>query len=158
MTGINMLLVIGAMMLLATLSLTFQQSNAHQMTDTYFNEAVIYATFFAQSMMDEIQSRAFDEKTIGKSVVVADSLSLFLGHEAGESPNKFDDVDDYRGHVRTDTLSRLGTFTGRVRVVYVETMNPDQERFVPTFSKKVELFVRNHYLPDSLSFRHVISY
>lgn len=154
-----MIMVIGAMMLLTTLSLTFQQSNAYQMTDTYFNEAVIYASFFAQSMMDEIQSKSFDERTVTRPIMTTDSLSLVLGTDAGESGvTKFDDVDDYKNHVRSDTLSRLGAFTGSVRISYVSAMNPGTVSLVRTFSKRVELFVHNSYLPDTLSFKHVISY
>ena len=163
MNGINQILVIGAMLFLSTLVLMFHQVNASHTSTSNFNEAVVYASGFAQSMMDEIQSKSFDERTVAKWQVSTDSLSLLLGPDLGESSvAAYDDVDDYNGHVRIDTLSRLGDFSGRVRVSYVSTMNPDNLSLVRTFSKTVDLSVYNYYLDDvltdTLRFSHVISY
>jgi len=157
MRSLHQFLVIGAMGLMGLLSLTFQRTSSDNDSASLMNEAVIYASGYSQSLMDEIQTKAFDEKTKSTSVTKVDSLSLVLGPD-GETYAQFDDIDDYHGYAHTDTLSRLGTFRTGIRVHYVSTMSPDTKSLLRTFSKRIELQVFNSYLPDTLSVMHVVSY
>ncbi|UCH64586.1 MAG: hypothetical protein JSW63_08120, partial [Ignavibacterium sp.] len=61
------------------------------------NTAVIAASSVAQSMIEEIQQKAFDENTVSKSVLNDANLTdlSYLGPDKGEFNNtQFDDIDD----------------------------------------------------------------
>ena len=155
------MLVIGGVLLLSYLALSYHSSTAYQTSATLYNEAVITGTGIAQSLMEEIQSKAFDEETISGPKDSPDSLTnpFDLGPETGE-PNatKFDDVDDYAGYTTTETNGRLGDFDAVVNVFYVNTMSPGSKSFGRTFSKRVDIYVSTYVLKDTLKLNHVISY
>ena len=159
--AIQQMLVIGGVLLLSYLALSYHSSTGYQTSATLYNEAVITGTGIAQSFMEEIQSKAFDEKTTAGTVDSPDSLTnpFDLGPESGE-PNatKFDDVDDYNDYRTTVTHGRLGDFDAVVNVFYVNTMSPGSKNFARTFSKRVDIYVITYVLKDTLKFNQVISY
>ncbi|MDP3682506.1 MAG: hypothetical protein Q8S01_01105, partial [Ignavibacteria bacterium] len=62
------LLVIGALIILGSLVLTFNRSTQNVNANNYFNIALIDATASAQSQIEGIQTKAFDENKITSSV------------------------------------------------------------------------------------------
>ena len=161
MASIQQMLVIGGVLLLSYLVLSYHSSTGYQTSATLYNEAVISGTGIAQSLMEEIQSKAFDEKTTAGTVDSPDSLTnpFDLGPDATENlPKKFDDVDDYNDYRTTVTHGRLGDFDAVVNVYYVNTMSPGSKSFGRTFSKRVDIYVNTYVLKDTLKFNHVISY
>ncbi|MGD8779942.1 MAG: hypothetical protein PVH88_13390 [Ignavibacteria bacterium] len=158
------LLVIGSIFLLSYLILTFHRSNTSQLDATFNNEAIINATTAGQSLLDEIQSRAFDEFTVTKSAEKADSLtsSNSLGTESGESNStSFDDIDDYDGFTRTDSVGELGNFNLLVDVYYI-TYPGAVKTNSKSFSKQIDVFVTNSYLAstftDTIKLQQIVSY
>jgi len=157
----QMLLSIGGFLLLGNLIINVNRANTERMVASYSNEAIINASGLAQSVIDEIQMKAFDENTVIASVSNADSLTNAnsLGPETGEIYNTdFDDVDDYKNYNTLVTLDRMGDFNMSVSVSYVNTLNPSVKSSVPTFSKHIEIKLTNSNILDTLTFDQIIAY
>jgi len=156
-----MILAIGGIFFLSLLILNVNTSTGNRIIEVSANEAIIQATGIAEGIFEEIQSRAFDEETVTKSVSVAKDLTGVdsLGSEAGESSiNTFDDIDDYDNITGTDSLSGMGNFDYRIDVYYVEEDSPGTDSNNKTFLKRIRIAIENQYLPVTLIFYRLISY
>ncbi len=156
----HMLLAIAGVFLLSNLILNVHKANTERMIATYTSESVIDASGLAQSIIDMIQSKAFDENTTKAAVWHLNSLtSAFkLGPESGEHMHtNFDDIDDYNNYMATVSLDRMGDFDINVNVFYVTTLN-QQKSSIPTYSKKIEVSIINYSLLDTLLYTHIVSY
>ncbi|MEW5843462.1 MAG: hypothetical protein AB1775_09385 [Bacteroidota bacterium] len=157
----QIILVIGGMVLLGLLALTFYNSYNTKTDLDIYNQAIITASGIGQSMIDEIQAKAFDEKTVSKRVNNVSQLTAVgaLGPDSGEtSPANYDDIDDYKNYMRLDTLNTLGVFTTRVDVNYAVKLNPNQTSSSQTFAKRIDVFVTNTYLKDTLKLNSISTY
>ena len=157
----HMFLTIAGVILLSNLILNVHKANTNRMLANYTSESVIDASGLAQSIIDMIQSKAFDENTTKAAVWQLDSLTAAnnLGPESGEYMHTdFDDIDDYNNYSATVTLDRMGDFDINVNVFYVSTLNPQIKSSIPTYSKKIELSIINYSLLDTLKYYHIISY
>ncbi|TDJ07475.1 MAG: hypothetical protein E2O67_02545 [Deltaproteobacteria bacterium] len=147
--------------MLSNLILNVHKANTNRMLTNYTSESVINASGLAQSIIDMIQSKAFDENTIDAAVWQLDSLTaaINLGPESGENMHtEFDDIDDYNNYSTTVSLDRMGDFDINVNVFYVNTLNPQIKSSITTYSKKIELSIINYSLLDTLKYYHIISY
>ena len=157
----HMLLTIAGVFLLSNLILNVHKANTNRMIANYTSESVIDASGLAQSIIDMIQPKAFDENTIETAVWHLDSLTSanYLGTESGEYQHtEFDDIDDYNNYNTTVTLDRMGDFDISVKVFYVNTLDPQIKSSTPTYSKKIELSITNYSLLDTLKYHHIVSY
>ena len=157
----HMLLTIGGVILLSNLILNVHKANTERMIATYTSESVINASGLAQSIIDMIQSKAFDENTTEAAVWQLDSLTavINLGPESGEYKHTdFDDIDDYNNYSTTVSLDRMGDFDINVNVFYVNSLNPQIKSSITTYSKKIELSIINYSLLDTLKYYHIVSY
>jgi len=154
-------LVIAGLILLSILALNFFRASDLQYDMKYENEAIITATSLAQSIIEEMTTKAFDEVTIEWKTNHADSLSFekdFGPDSAETSRDLFDDIDDYHGYTLTDSTMSLGNFTVSVIVNYVERENPDVLSASRTFTKKARISVSNTYLKNQPQFLYAFSY
>lgn len=161
MGSIQMFLTIGGLALLSVLMLMFFSSSAVQSDTKRSNEAVITATGVAQSLIEEIAAKAFDEKTITHTLNKTDSLTLAnsFGPDAGETNRLlFDDIDDYNHYSGNDTLGGLGVFHYQVRIRYAQKFNPDIISLARTFTKRADIDVTNSYMQDTLKLTYVYTY
>ena len=55
-------------------------------------------------------------------------------------------------------MSVLGIFNTQVDVNYVSKMNPDQISAAKTFTKRINIFVTNTYLKDTLKIKYATAY
>ena len=157
----HMLLAIAGVILLSNLILNVHKANTERMIATYTSESVIDASGLAQSIIDMIQSKAFDENTIKAAVWQLDSLTAAnkLGPESGEYKHtEFDDIDDYNNYTATVSLDRMGDFDINVNVFYVNPLNPQIKSSTATYSKRIELSIINYSLLDTLKYHHIVSY
>jgi hypothetical protein len=157
----HMLITIAGLILLSNLILNVHKANTERMITTYTSESVINASGLAQSIIDMIQSKAFDENTITAAAWDLDELTPVnkLGPESGEYKHTdFDDIDDYNNFNTTISLERMGDFDINVNVFYVETLNPQTKSSTTTYSKKIELSIINYSLIDTLKYYHIVSY
>jgi hypothetical protein len=157
----NQLLSIAAIFLLQLLLMNANKHNIERMQLKNTNTAVIAASSVAQSMIEEIQQKAFDENTVSKSVLNdADLTDLSnLGTDTGELSNtQFDDIDDYHGYVTEDSLENIGKFQVSVEVNYRINMHTDQLSIKPSFVKLISISVDNFSLSKPLKYYQVIAY
>ncbi len=154
-------LAIAGLTFITVLMVNYYNANSFQQSATYYNEAVITATGIGQSVLEEVKTRAFDENTITSAVTGANLLTSAgsLGKDLGElTVNLFDDIDDFNGYSRVVSTSRLGDYTVRTVVNYVDPANPSNVSLVPTYAKNVGVWVTNTYLTDSLYLNVIIGY
>lgn len=146
----QMLLVIGALALLSTLTLAVNSTIINKYQMIYEAEATIDAISLGQALLDEALAEEFDEKTTGgNKVYVQSALTPIgsLGPDAGESivgfdstylsVLRFDDFDDFHNYKRIATTPRMGRFTITSTVLYVTSANPDQPASSQTYQKKL---------------------
>jgi len=155
------ILTIFALAILTVLIINVYKSQGSKEEMLFGNEAIITGTGIAQSIINEIQTKAFDEKTVSKGFSIADSLTLpnSLGPDAGEYVStQFDDIDDYNNYTKSDSLKRLGLFNLKVKVYYINKLTPDVESYTQTFTKQIDILLTNFSLPDTLRFHQVIAY
>lgn len=159
-TGQTLLVTIG-LLLFSIFMLTVFRTTSSRFAFAIANEAIITGSALAQSMIDEISQKSFDEKTVSGTVIVPDSLTPInnLGPDIGENDvTRFDDIDDYNNYVKIDTLFRLGNFRTRVNVYYVSSSNPDLRSTSRTFFKRIDVFLTNNYITDTIKMFRVITY
>ncbi|MCK9210380.1 MAG: hypothetical protein M0P61_06020 [Ignavibacteriaceae bacterium] len=155
------LLIIGALIILGSLVLTFNRSTQNVNANNLFNIALIDATASAQSLIEGIQTKAFDEKTVSTNVSSASELTTTgsLGPDVGETvTTQFDDIDDYKNYTEIDSFKQFGAFSLSVEVNYVQKYSPETVSSTPTFLKKVDVTVTNPFLVHSLTLSRIISY
>ena len=170
----QMLLVLGALVILGAVTVSVNSMLASK-TQTMLNaEADLMAVSIAQSMIDEAMSAAFDTKVVADTVKVFTDSSQFtppgsLGPSAAEASmvplpeppdtngaykslrfyNDFDDYNGYRRYVYTS----MGLFSVCDTVFYVKESDPDQIAPAQTFYKKIVVTVRHMNLaPEGSAF------
>ncbi len=161
MNSSQFLLLAGGILFFTNLVLTFNRSSMSQALVVYENESFIYGESLSQGLIEEIQTRAFDENTVSSMVDSLEKLSPAnsLGYESGEdSINQFDDIDDFNNYVFTDSLSGQGNFVINVSVYYINTYLPDVKSNFPTFSKRVDISMDNPYLQGTVRVSKIFSY
>ncbi len=163
------ILTIMAMLLLSILVL--RVNNTFLSTGTVISDSQLglIATSIAESRLAEIKSKAFDEYTAKGNIPDNNYVSELssprnLMAEGSESYPNFDDVDDYNGFAANDTvLVQAGMkptiFRDSCAVEYVDSDNPNNvSHGIPTFNKKITVFVTNKMLPETIKISTIYSY
>ena len=118
----------------------------------YLNAAVSVT----QSCIGEIRSKAYDEKTITKTIT-DNSFSATLGTDGETYPN-FDDIDDYNGYVFKDIDTKYaGKYKSSVKVTYVDPSSLATSS-TPTKMKKIVVSTYSKNLSDTLKMNYYSSY
>jgi len=174
----QVMLILGAFAVLSILSLSLNRTMFGSSQLGYELEATLNGLTVGQSMLDEIMSKNFDEKT-AHGVVAYNPTEItqygHLGPESGEaisgidsaytsggvfhdfqSKTKFNDVDDYHLYHRKVFDPRMGYFDVVDSVQYISEFVPTRDTTSATFYKKIVVVVRHPSLPkahdtDSLS-------
>ena len=157
----QIILIMGALMLLGHITLNVNRATGDAQTVSYDNEATLTATTIAQSTLREVSSREFDEKSRGVMVTHPDSLTspFALGPEFGEAYPNFDDIDDFKGFSRTVPTGRLGNFTLKVDVSYTTKAAAGSPVLSRTFLKSVTVAVAgNSTLKDTVRLQTITAY
>ncbi len=153
------LLVIGAYAVLAVLTLGINSTIITTTTTGLEMESALCALSMAESMMDEIMGKPFDEAVAhGERVFVNSGMTsaASLGPESGEaisgydtsrvdqflSKKQFNDVDDYNHYQRMAWDERLSWFAITDTVVYVDEDNLSVTSG-QTFHKQITVHVSN---------------
>jgi hypothetical protein len=150
----QMMYVLGALALLSLLVLSVNKIIVENTSVMLENEASITAISLAQAMIDEIQTKEFDQNTVNARVYSTSGLTAVasLGPDAAESvpsidtysfqsASVFNDVDDYNNYQRKVSTPRLGDFLVRDSVYYLTESNLNQKSTSPTFYKKIVITV-----------------
>jgi hypothetical protein len=160
-TGQSML-VLGAFAMMSVLSLNLNRMMFSSMLLGLEMEAMTNAISVGQSMLDEILSKSFDERTANNEERLYDPSQAtpqeLFGPDGSEeeisgidtlnlSKTRFDDVDDYHLYRRQVWDQRLGWFFVIDSVHYVHEDLPDVRTSSQTFYKSITVAVWNSQLP-----------
>ncbi len=166
------MLVIGALTMLAMLTLSVNGTFISAISTGLEAQAQLNALSIAQTLLDEILARDFDEVVTGGQLAYGDTaftptanfgpdasgeqlnaglLATILGNAncdtSYQSKAKFDDVDDYDGYQRAVSDSVLGWFYVASRVSYASETYPDSLKSDRTHYKVVRVTVMHPNLP-----------
>ena len=175
-----MLLVLGALVLLSMVSISVNSMIINKTSTMLEAEADLNAVSLAQSMLDEIMKKSFDNATISAKVFDSTSFTIpsGLGPNATEasqvpladslrrigtappsidsmykSDKYYNDVDDYNGYKRVAYSTTMGNFNIIDTVYYVTEADPNIKSTSQTFYKKVVVTVRHpNMYPSSVSY------
>lgn len=154
----QMILVIGAMMLLAAIVLRVNTNNVNNENIRDQAQYGVLATSIATSIIEEAQSKAFDQNTDTNSVSLLTQLSSALGPENGETEQNFNDFDDYNGLTKSDSTMPSAIFDIKCQVVYVDPSNIEGSTSSRTWHKKINVTISSPFLPDTFKTSSIFSY
>jgi hypothetical protein len=164
-------LIIGAFVLLSTMTLNVNSALIGTSTTGLEMEATLDAMSIGQTLLDEILTQDFDQKTIGGIRVystdslttpakfgpdgTAETISGNKGIDTSSTDNfqsltRFNDVDDYNGYTRMSWNPRFGWFTLAVHLDYVNEDNPYVLLTTQSFYKRVSVTVTHPNLGKDL--------
>ena len=165
------ILTIGAMLLLSVLILRINSTLFYSGQVVSSSKLSLIAMSLAQSRLEEIKHKSFDESTVGNTI---NNLNLLtaptsLGTETGETYPNFDDIDDYNKKTFKDTvqvdpnlprnrLSNVEIFQDSCTVVYVSINNLDLAVNTRTWNKKITVRVTNKTMKDVITTSTIYSY
>ena len=132
----------------------------------YKTEAQITGNTLAQSLIDEIITKKYDEHSSSDSTLKITDLVAFnaLGTDAGEKAKQsetFDDIDDYDNYKRTVDTPRMGKYDLKCNVYYVTEANPDKKTNTNSFLKRIDVKVVNPYVgtsDNSITVSRIVTY
>jgi hypothetical protein len=156
--GNNQFLALGAIMLLALISLRFNTTVLENRTTEIENKVYLTAFSLADDLIEEIKQKAFDEQTVEWRAIPADQLTpstSFGPVDPGESTvNDFDDIDDYDGYEKAVSLPHVENYSITSHVDYVSATDPDEISSSQTYFKRITITVTSPYIrqPVMLSF------
>jgi hypothetical protein len=149
------LLSIGALFLLALVSLRFNSSVLQNTTIETENKVYLTAFSLADDLIEEIKQKAFDERTIDFQAIAADQLTLPLGFESGEVWPNFDDIDDYQNYSKPVSLPHVEDYTVTCQINYVNSAGQNLSN--QSYFKKVTIKVSSKYMSSPLYLKFIFS-
>jgi len=159
--GENSFLSIGAMALLALISLRFNATLLENRSTEIENKVYLTAFSLADDQIEEIKQKAFDEKTVEWKAIPADQLSpaeSFGVFDPGESTvNDFDDIDDYNGYQKSVSLPHVENYSVTSTIDYVLATDQDVISNTQTYFKRVTVLVTSPYLSHSVKLSFVFT-
>ena len=159
----QMLLVLGAIVMFSFLTLGAHRTVMTTSRVRLDSEYVITASEVAESVFNEVRSRAFDESTTTQEPESTTAFSTLLGPESGETRQTYDDVDDYHSSnlynppIAVDT-PRAGVFMVSITVAYVQPGSLDVISMIPTRTKRIRVSVASPLLQLPLVLTGYASY
>lgn len=156
----QMLLTLGAMILLSMLTIRVNKNNLQTEKVVLNTKFGVLSTSLATSIIEEANSKAFDKETNDTMATSTSELTLpaSLGPEAGETYPDFNDFDDFKGFVKIDSTMPSAIFTISSTVVYVNPSNPDSTVSTRTWHKKITVSVSSPLMKDTVRLSSIFSY
>jgi hypothetical protein len=149
----QMLLSVGAIVLLGTTVITMNRSSLQNGTILQQTQIGIYGISLANSTIEEASGKAFDQNTDDNAVSTTGALTSpsYLGRESGETdPSNFNDFDDYNNMTKIDTVQGVDIFTTKAEVYYVSDANPEVKvTGSATFFKRMDVMVYGSGVADT---------
>lgn len=145
----QMIMTLGAMLLLAVIMLRVNTTNLTNETVRDEAQFGVLANSIATSIIEQAQSKAFDEATDTSNIISTSQLSSILGPESGETEEKFNDFDDFNGYTKRDSSMKSSVFDISCAVVYVEPGNILGSTANRTYHKKITVTITRPVSADS---------
>ncbi|MHA2100548.1 MAG: hypothetical protein ACW99A_17880 [Candidatus Kariarchaeaceae archaeon] len=150
---------VGALLLLSLSIL--RVNNSILTTDTIMQDSKlgVLGISLATSIIEEANRKAFDAASTEDAVDNVGNLTppYSLGPGGGETPENYNDFDDYNGYTKLDTINTID-YKLNCSVNYVTPTNVDGISSVTTWHKKITVLISSSFMNDTLSFSSVYSY
>ncbi len=165
MTNIQMILALGAMILL-TILITNTNKNSLNVEDVMYDSNFgITATSIASSIIEDASKKRFDSIFYVDSSTVYDpnyfTSAADLGIDSGEDltdARTFNDFDDYDNYTTVDSSMPSAVFTIFCTVVYVNDNALDDSVSNQTYHKKINVKVWSKSMSDTMVMSSIYSY
>ena len=154
----QMLLSLGALILLSTIVLRFNRAVLTSDEVMYNSKFNVLASSLCTSIIEEARGKAFDENTDSNSVSTVGELSTTLGPEYGETYETFNDFDDFNGFVKVDSTMPSAVFYVTSKVTYIEATNPIKVTANRTWNKMITVTVLSPSMRDPVKMSSTYSY
>lgn len=155
----QMLLAVGAIMLLSSMVLRFNRAVLTTDEVMYNSKFNVLASSLCTSLIDEAKQKAFDEKTVDAAISDVTKLSAKLEAENGEDYDEFDDFDDFHNYLRTDSTSiPHEVFYLSSKVTYVDLTNPIKATTSKTWHKMITVTVLGPSMKVPVQISSIYSY
>lgn len=154
----QMLLTLGALILLSSLVLRFNRAILTSDEIMYNSKFNVLASSLATSLIEEAKGKAFDEKTVSAAVNKVSQLTTLLQAESGEVYPNFDDFDDFNNFVRVDSTLPSAIFYVTSKVNYVSMLNPDVISLTPTWRKSITVTVISPSMQEPVRMSSIYTY
>ncbi len=164
MTNIQMILALGAMILLTILITNVNKNSLNTEDVMYDSNFGITATSIASSIIEDASKKYFDNysDTTGAAININDLTAPDdLGIETGEDltdPRTFNDFDDYKNYAKTENSMPTAIFHLSCDVYYVDLSDPDLKVNYRTWHKKITVKVWSESMKDTISMSQIYSY
>ena len=171
MTSIQMILALGAMILLTILIINTNKTTLATEDVMYDSNFGITATSIASSIIEDASKKRFDKVTAvydpadSSYYAVSDANDFTpagdLGIDSGEDitePKSFDDFDDYDNYTMVDSTMPSAIFNVSCKVVYVNETALDDSVTSQTFHKKISVKVWSKSMSDTMVMSSIYSY
>lgn len=134
----QLLLIAAGLGILGILILSTNTATLQNISLKLENRSTLSTISIAQSIIEEIKTKSFDENTLAGFPTSLNNLTpaSSFGPESEVYP-AFDDVDDYNNYSRAIITDDAGTITALVKVSYVNEDVPDFTSTSITYLKKV---------------------
>jgi hypothetical protein len=165
MTNIQMILALGAMILL-TILITNVNKNSLAVEDVMYDSNFgITATSIASSIIEDASKKRFDQVFYVDSSTVYDpnyfTPAADLGVDSGEDisdPKTFNDFDDYDNYSAIDNTMPSAIFNIYCTVNYVNDTALDDSSNTQTYHKKITVKVWSKSMRDTMVMSSIYSY
>jgi len=155
----QMLLTMGALLLLSTMILRFNRSVLTSDEVMYNSKFNVLASSLCTSLIEEARGKAFDQNSDTASVSTTNQLSDTLGPELGETYDTYNDFDDFNGFVKVDSTMPSAIFYATAKVVYITTssnsVNVSANR---TWNKMITVTIMSSSMKDPITMSSTYSY
>ncbi len=143
MNGGQMMITIGALMLLSIVILRVNSGNLNTHEVLIDSKVQILATSLANSIIEEAFTKEFDEYNVNYPAELLSNLTSVsdLGKDAGESYPNFDDMDDFNGLHIFKNIAGADNYEISSSVEYVNSANPEVASSIRTWDKKITVKV-----------------
>lgn len=154
----QMLLTMGAIILLSTMVLRFNSSLLTSDDVMYNAKFNVLASSLATSLIEEAKGKAFDQNTDGAAVSATNMLSATLGPESGEIYPDFNDFDDFNGFVRVDSTMPSAVFYVTSKVTYVSAADPNTVSSTQTWRKVISVTIMSPSMSNPVQMSSIYTY
>ncbi len=139
MNGGQMMITIGALMLLSIVILRVNTGNLNTHEVLIDSKVQILATSLGNSIIEEAFTKEFDEYNVMYPAELLSNLTPVnsLGIEGGESYPNFDDMDDFNGLHIFKNIIDADNYEIQCKVEYVNPANPEIPSPTRTWDKKI---------------------
>lgn len=167
MSNTQMVLALGALILLSLIIINTSRSTMMTEDVLYDSNFGITATSIASSIIEDASKKRFDHVFYIDSSTVYDANFFTsvgsLGPDSGEvssDPKTFNDFDDYNDYSTLDTsmAKQTAPFNVECQVNYVSPDDLDNISGSKTFHKKITVRVSSEFMKDTIVMSSIYSY